>query len=364
MNKKKIFISYRSLDSQIARNLSKCIESIGASVYLDERDPELETIQVSSTLEKNSLMKTIFDGLRSSDVLVAIITRRTRGSWWVPAEVSVALELGKQVVFVCEQGVRPPDFDISIIIDNKASLIEWLLSFAGQSLDFNAIKSVEAALFLDKVNDVRVASLNAIRRIEALWDPQSWTELQLDKLSYAYQRLWMGCNSQRLISTLYSISAPIYLYRRNAPRLDRSELEREIAGLLFDSWTDEESLAAISPTILYEARKCTDWRGLRDKNPQRYWLQGMKPKDIDLLFHEMTTNNNELIRENDFTNLFKKRFFEAGSLQKPLGLAANALQGFTIYNRPVFCRVMMVKYACIMHYLGLMTLVELQPNYP
>lgn len=35
---RKVFISYRSLDAQVAEALADCVKSVGADIYLDQRD--------------------------------------------------------------------------------------------------------------------------------------------------------------------------------------------------------------------------------------------------------------------------------------------------------------------------------------
>jgi hypothetical protein len=196
-------------------------------------------------------------------------------------------------------------------------------------------------LFKPASDGLRHASEDAIDKIEALWDPQTWNGLVLEDRRYAYRGSWIGCRTETLISTLRAIATPVYLYQRQT-RLDRSELEREVASILLTSWIDEESLAAIEPEIVYEARKCTSWRTLRDNDPARYWLQGMKLKDLDRLFDEMSGTNGQMISREAFRQRYLERAGSTGENQKPLGLAANPLQGFTLAERPVFARVMAV----------------------
>jgi TIR domain len=340
-----IFISYRALGAKIAEALSQCIELAGDNIYFDRRDPGLDSITAGNTAVHSGAMKTILDGLRKSDTLLAVITRRTRGSWWVPLEISAALQMGKEVVLACEFGVRPPDFDVHFVIDNKQKLAEWL---RGPAIDPGVLENLDKMLFSKSTDDVREASQNALQKIEALWAPRGRQEFRLEDTMYAHQGKWMGCRSPALISSFYAFAAPIYLYKRGAPRLDRSELEREIASNLYESWTDEESIALVEPTLRYEARKFIDWRSLRDEDPARYWLQGMKAKDIDALFDEMTGEDNALIREPAFRALYQQRYAGPASLQKPMGLAANAFQGLGFTNRPVFDRLLCVH--AILHY--------------
>src|SRR5262245_8274698 len=108
MRMRSVFVSYRSLDAQVAHALADCTTSVGAKVYLDQKDPALDTISIGAVEQRAPVFRSIRAGLQAADTLVAVITRLARGSWWVPAEVVLALEMQKEVVAVCETDVRPP----------------------------------------------------------------------------------------------------------------------------------------------------------------------------------------------------------------------------------------------------------------
>lgn len=336
-----IFISYRSLDAQLASALADCVESVGAEPYLDRRDPALETISVGAIERRRPVMQSIRDGLKSADTLVAVITRLARGSWWLPAEVALGLEMGKEVVAICETDVRPPDFDIHHLILNEDQFRVWLATLGSGRVKEHQVKHVGQTLFKPVSTNLRQASENALAKIEGLWDPRSWCNFALHDPNYAHRGNWIGCSSERLTSTLHAIAGPVCLYHRET-RLDRSELEREVAAMLFYSWCDEESLAAIDPRLPYEARRCRNWRQLRDDDPARYWLQGMKSKDLESLFSEMSEHEDAVASREAFRRLYLERARSSGVAQRPLGLAANPLQGFTLETRPVFARLMAV----------------------
>jgi hypothetical protein len=46
---RKVFISYGALDAQLSLALADCVTSSRAQVYLDQRDPALDTISVGAT---------------------------------------------------------------------------------------------------------------------------------------------------------------------------------------------------------------------------------------------------------------------------------------------------------------------------
>jgi TIR domain len=337
---RRVFVSYRSLDAEKADALADCVKSVGADCYLDQRDPNLESIGVGALERRTTVVKSIRAGMQGADTLVAVITRLARGSWWVPAEVAIALEMSKEVVAICETDVRPPDFVVHHLILDEPHLRTWLGGLGNRPVDEKRLSGFSRDVFKPATDSLRTASRHAVERIEALWDPATWNDLALEDPDYAHRGNWIGCTSETLISTLRAIAVPVYLWRQ--PRFDRSELEREVASTLFESWIDEESLAALEPRLLYEARKCRDWRTLRDADPARYWLQGMKLKDLDDLFSEISSADGSPISESALRDLFLKRARTRGAIQKALGLAANALQGFTLTKRPVFARVLAV----------------------
>jgi hypothetical protein len=337
---RRVFVSYRSLDAENAKALADCIKSVGAECYLDQRDPSLESIGAGAVRRRTPVLNAIRSGLRGADTLVAVITRLARGSWWVPAEIAIAHEMSKEVVAICETDVRPPDFAIHHLILEEQHLRQWLRGLGDRPVDEIRLGDFSRELFKPASDALRTASEEAVQRIEALWKPATWKDLVLEDRLYAHRGDWIGCTSATLIRTLRAMVIPVYLWRQ--PRFDRSELEREVASALVDSWIDEESLAALDPRVLYEARKPPNWRTLRDQEPARYWLQGMKLKDIDALFSEIACKDGSPLSEAAFKQLFLERARTGGEVQKPLGLAANALQGFTLSGRPVFARVLAV----------------------
>jgi hypothetical protein len=78
--------------------------------------------RVNASQQRAPVLKSIRTGLQKADTVVALITRLARGSWWLPFEMALALEMRKEVVTVCESDVRPPDFAIPHLILDDAYL--------------------------------------------------------------------------------------------------------------------------------------------------------------------------------------------------------------------------------------------------
>jgi len=83
-----IFLSHRSLDKYMAREISKKLENKGYTVYLDENDCFLRM----AVKEKNGkeIVKAIRAAIEKSDCLLCLISESTNASWWVPYEVGIA----------------------------------------------------------------------------------------------------------------------------------------------------------------------------------------------------------------------------------------------------------------------------------
>jgi hypothetical protein len=183
---------------------------------------------------------------------------------------------------------------------------------------------------------------SVIDHIESLWDPQTWFALRLDDDQYAFARRWMGCASSELIHILYSLIAPmVALFPRTA---GLSELERTIVEAVYRSFADDEVVARIEPVQPYEARRCRNWRALRQQDPSRYWLQGLLSRDLDAARDAFRDENGGLLTREALAEKYMALYRGSnGAAQKPLGLAANALQGFELQSRPVFARLLAVQ---------------------
>ena len=78
-----VFISHRTADNVIAKTVyDRLTHTHGIVCYLDDLDKEAPY--------SNRITALIVDRLTSCTNLLALITRNTKGSWWVPFEVGVA----------------------------------------------------------------------------------------------------------------------------------------------------------------------------------------------------------------------------------------------------------------------------------
>jgi len=83
-----IFISHKKEDKNEASELAKYIEESGIDVFFDANDTNLNNPEIL----KNPVLVTnaINDALSKSTHMIAVISNKTKESWWVPYEIGFA----------------------------------------------------------------------------------------------------------------------------------------------------------------------------------------------------------------------------------------------------------------------------------
>ena len=94
-----VFISHKKEDQDIAIELGKYLtEQLDVDIYLDLFDSELrEAVSVENDAK---IVASVINGLKLSQVLLCIITDKTRLSWWVPYEIGMADNAGVKIATV------------------------------------------------------------------------------------------------------------------------------------------------------------------------------------------------------------------------------------------------------------------------
>jgi hypothetical protein len=193
----------------------------------------------------------------------------------------------------------------------------------------------------------------ALESITALGHPSTWTGFAItNDLSFSG---WMGSDSETVIATLYSLYAPaavckIYssYFGRNFALLGRlARLQFTILEAVHDSFMNDNLIAGLMPAFDYSPR-VPNWRHKRRKHPQQYWWQGLSPDRLEDALKEFIKEDaagaSQLISREAFRNRYKELFDHGSdSAQQALGLAANALYGFTPEARPVFWRMLIIQ---------------------
>jgi len=81
----KVFISHKNTDSVIAKRVADRVKAHGLDVYLDVIDPALRK-------SGPDLADYLLARMAQCQQLIAIISRETQASWWVPWEIGVGSE--------------------------------------------------------------------------------------------------------------------------------------------------------------------------------------------------------------------------------------------------------------------------------
>ena len=94
-----VFVSHKSNDTPIAVDVVRAIQSQGLSAWVDVADP---TVQDGPDLADH-----IARVLSRSFSLLAVVTRNTQGSWWVPFEVGIAFDMQKYLASFGDKALNP-----------------------------------------------------------------------------------------------------------------------------------------------------------------------------------------------------------------------------------------------------------------
>lgn len=123
-----VFISHKKEDQHIAIELGEFLtKTMNVDIYLDIYDPELQ--EAVSVENDAKIVKSIVDGLKLSDILLCIISDKTKLSWWVPYEIGMADNLGVKIASIRTKEVDdfPSFLKIKKTLNNISELVEFVL---------------------------------------------------------------------------------------------------------------------------------------------------------------------------------------------------------------------------------------------
>ena len=87
---KDTFVSHQSSDRVTAERIAITLSGQGYPCYVDTLDPDID----GDSPQLESYLRQVIGRCRG---LIAVVSRTTRSSWWVPLEIGVALEKEKHV---------------------------------------------------------------------------------------------------------------------------------------------------------------------------------------------------------------------------------------------------------------------------
>ncbi len=106
MNEPKVFISHSVKDADWVRSFAQALKQRGVSVWFDGLD----------VASGDSLPDALENGLRNSDVLVAVVDSESFSRPNVLFELGAAIGMGKRVVSIVPKGIEPTalPFDVRL----------------------------------------------------------------------------------------------------------------------------------------------------------------------------------------------------------------------------------------------------------
>jgi hypothetical protein len=130
-NRIKIFVSHRSADKDIAREISSELNKMGLDIYFDEKDPVLQNADKNG--DDDAVIKCIEYGLQNCSHLLGIISENTVDSWWVPYEIGYTKGRGKDSAYLIQGSVSriPSYMKISRRLASKEDVIAWAEELLG-----------------------------------------------------------------------------------------------------------------------------------------------------------------------------------------------------------------------------------------
>ena len=123
-----VFISYKKEDQNIAIELGNFLnQKMNVDIYLDIFDPELQ--EAVSVENDAKIVPSITAGLKLSDILLCVISDKTKLSWWVPYEIGVADNSGLKIASIKTKGIDdfPSFLKTKMTLNNLSELVEFLL---------------------------------------------------------------------------------------------------------------------------------------------------------------------------------------------------------------------------------------------
>lgn len=110
----KVFVSHKSEDEQIAMWIVATLKGRGVDAYIDKLDPFV------NAAKGEDLGEYFRRQLRDCTHLMAVISEKTKSSWWVPFEIGIATEREYPLATFADQGTNyrkypsfhRPEFDV------------------------------------------------------------------------------------------------------------------------------------------------------------------------------------------------------------------------------------------------------------
>lgn len=154
-----VFVSYRSVDRQMATEIDIAIRKTGIDTYFDASDSQLQS--ATATGDAPRVVQQIDKGLSASSHLLGIISERTKGSWWVPYEIGWARHATKSTSHLIAGDVKeiPAFIQASNLLLDLDAFSTWLESVGPRPLHASAsLKKSMPNLSIPNLPSFRIAT--------------------------------------------------------------------------------------------------------------------------------------------------------------------------------------------------------------
>lgn len=94
-----VFVSHKSEDEDKALEVANCVKLFGLTAWIDVTD-------MKGVVDNANVVRRIEDAISHASSLIAVVTRATRLSWWVPFEIGLAYQKKKQLASYCEEATK------------------------------------------------------------------------------------------------------------------------------------------------------------------------------------------------------------------------------------------------------------------
>lgn len=349
-----VFISHASEDASTAGTLKDELERIGLRVWLDKDQLEVG----------DSLRGKIDRGLSLSRYGVVILSPAFFDKPWTENELdglSAREAQGRKVILPVWHGVddayisrRSPLLANRVAArtrDGLKQVAKQIAAVAGRHLDRTQSGGRGYAGSFEIPGETVARAVGAI---EALGAPASTAELSVTNEDYPYGA-WLGTDSPFLIATLYRLMAPLiefdrirYRLRRSVSVMDGRDRTRMcLLEAALNALCNEHELARLAPAIPYDPRQ-PDFREKRMTDPQRYWWQGCEAEWFQRAVPYFLDDGEGEMRQLKELDEFRRTYcalYRSGSRtdQQPMGILANPLFGFSVRERPVYWRLLVMQ---------------------
>lgn len=189
------------------------------------------------------------------------------------------------------------------------------------------------------------ASENALYRVQSLARSARLRDINRDGSG------WLATDAYYLASTLYTMLAPLAVFRLMRRKLTLVDLnvdpllarQYQVAKQLYMMLSEDFEFAALEPKLPYEPF-VANWTEARLSEPQRHWRQGVATRridnSVDALIVLDTAGHERLMSFGQFDGLFA----DANSdLHREIAVVADIFQGFHPATRPILWRILVTE---------------------